>query len=388
MTRIKKTLQKKTTRKSTLAGRLLLAALLVLFAGAVPATADTPAQGQFGEEVDVDEVLLDVLVTDGDGNVVVGLDEDDFVVEEDGEPMEVTGVSFYSNRQFLESSQKARELGIDPNEVPTNRYFILFFHNQRRVFPRLTVNLLDAGRRAKQWVMTDLQPNDYVAVVSYDPKLNVQDFTNDRQAIANAIDEAVQGVDFGRKEAAAPEGVPSLTANLPAGEADRIYEALEMVAEGAGEIRGRKNLVFFSIGFGEPNTFGLYRPDARYYPDTVHALNDNNVAVYSVDLLASNVGFGFQTNFLESVLSQLSNDTGGEFYFNFVNFLTPLEQVSQDTNGYYLVSFKTRHEEGEKGYQEVSVETTNPELETRTRQGYVYGNEMEEMKMERMAGGR
>ena len=38
-------------------------------------------QGEFGEELAVTEVLLDVLVTDANGDVVIGLGADDFVVK-------------------------------------------------------------------------------------------------------------------------------------------------------------------------------------------------------------------------------------------------------------------------------------------------------------------
>ena len=43
-------------------------------------------QGEFGEKLNVHEVLLDVLVTDARGHVIVGLGKDDFVVREDGKP--------------------------------------------------------------------------------------------------------------------------------------------------------------------------------------------------------------------------------------------------------------------------------------------------------------
>src|SRR5947209_9009165 len=53
--------------------------------------------GQFQGKVNVNEVLLDVLVTDAKGNVIVGLDKNDFVVKENGKPVALTGVTFYSN---------------------------------------------------------------------------------------------------------------------------------------------------------------------------------------------------------------------------------------------------------------------------------------------------
>lgn len=349
--------------------------LTALLAAALPLAAQSRPQGAVSEEIQVNDVLLDALVTDRHDNVVLGLGKDDFVVTEDGRPVELNDVTFYSNRRFLESSQRAEELGIDPQAVPAERYFILFFQDQRQLLPRLVAQQLDAGRRARQWVETELLPNDYVAVVSYRYALKLyQDFTNDRDALARAIDEASQGRDPERYRPA-DEGAPSLFRNLSrekAKDVDRIYEALEVVGDAAGAVHGRKNLILFSIGFGEVDSFGFYRPDYRYYPDMVRALNDHNVAVYTIDLIPTSFG-GNLPNLLSNSLSNLAADTGGRYYFNFISFLTPLEQIGQELNGYYLLSYTSRHPQGESGYQKVEVETRNPEFRIRTRQGYEYG---------------
>lgn len=361
--------------------------LLAPFAGAAPAAAapqqeDRPPEAQFEEEVEVTEVLLDVLVTDRRGNVVLGLGPDDFVVEEDGERMEVTDATFYSSRRFLDSAERARELGIDPDAVRTARYFVLFFHDQRDVLPRITAQLLDAGRRAKQWVRSELLPNDYVAVTGYDYKLQVyQDFTNDEEELADAIDKAVRGVDAetwpSRIE---PTEGPSLLANLPDAEeisrmSVRFYGALQVLADAAGATPGRKNLILFSLGFGDVSTLGMYTPDSRYYRPMVRALNDANVAVYSIDLISIDPGGTLLDNVYGSSLSQLSADTGGQYYFSAVNFLTPLERVAEDNGGYYLLSYRSGHPRGESGWQDVEVRTENPDFRTRAREGYRWGDE-------------
>src|SRR5262245_35733171 len=112
--------------------RLALSAVLLSMC-AHAALAQQP--GPYGEQVNVNEVLIDALVTDSQGNIVLGLDKNDFVVRQDGKPVELDSAVFYSNRRFLESSQLAGQLGIDPKQVPDNRYFIVFLHDQRRDFP-------------------------------------------------------------------------------------------------------------------------------------------------------------------------------------------------------------------------------------------------------------
>lgn len=353
-------------------------------AGATPAQEPEEArpQEEVEEEIQVTEVLLDVLVTDRRGNVVLGLGEEDFVVEEDGEPVDVTDVTFYSNRRFLESTDRAEALGIDPERVPTERYFVLFFHDQRRALPRVTGQLLDAGRRAKQWVQSQLLPTDHVAVVGYDYELDVfLDFSTDEEAILGAIDQAVRGVEPEEWPSRRPqtEG-PSILDAMPSAEevadvGQRIYGAMQLLARSLEDVAGRKNLVLFSLGFGEVSTFGFYTPDSRYYRPMVRDLNDANVAVYAIDLISIDPGGGLRENVFGSSLSQLSADTGGRYYFNFVNFLAPLEQIAQDNSGYYLLAYRARHPEGESGYQEVRVETKNSEFRVRAREGYAWGED-------------
>jgi len=361
-------------------------------AGAGPALAQGQTQGQpspsesaqptqFEEQIEVSEVLLDVLVTDGRGNVVLGLGKDDFTVQEDGEPVDLNSVTFYSNREFLESAERAREIGVAADQVPIDRYFVLFFHDQRSLLPRLTAQILDAGRRAKQWTRSMLGPNDYVAVVSYDYQLKIfQDFTTDREAISHAIDQAVRGgEDPGTWPSRRPTGEgPSLFDGMPSPNeirkgSERFYGAMELLAQATGPIQARKNVILFSLGFGEVRDFGFYAPDSRYYRPMIEELNDDNVAVYSIDLISIDPGEPVLENVYGNSLSSISADTGGRYYFNFVNFTTPLEQVARDNNGYYLLSYTSRHPRGESGYQEVTVETKNRQFRTRAREGYRYG---------------
>ena len=337
---------------------------------------------EFGETVEVSEVLLDVLVTDKQGNVVVGLDRDDFLIEEEGDPREPTSVSFYSNRFELREG----EGGIQhpaPNEVVSDRHFVLFFHDPRLVGGPLQGTLLrrhlDATRRSRQWVEEEMLPGDWVAVASYSVKLRIhQDFTQDRAALLAALDNAARGKspsnDVATRRPEPAEGQPSLLVNLPLGKelrkkTTRMYDALTVLADATQGIVGRKNVLLFTIGWGDIQSGGLTsEPDWRYYPEMKQALNDHNVAVYPIYLLPE------ATQTLQGhFLNLLASETGGRYYENFVNFITPIKEVADEANGYYLISYQAEHPAGEIGYREVEVRTRNPELRVKARQGYKYG---------------
>lgn len=375
-----------TTRTHSLFTTSLLG-LLAFAATALPVSAQDAQEptGEFAEQVEVSEVLLDVLVTDRQGNVIIGLGPDDFVVEENGQPLDVSSVSFYSNRRLAGPAPQALEgeLEIEIDTLPEDRYFVLLFDDQRQVENETSVGMirrqLDAARQAKRWVERELLPNDWVAVASYDFKLKVQtDFTKDRKAITRAIDAAMKGRDPEQNWPSRAEGTaePALLDDLPQGDAlrsetQRIYDAVRVLADAAGEIQGRKNLVLFTsgAGFGQINNVGQYLEDPRYYPPMMQALNDNNVAAYMIDLTPLQV-----RHTMSDGMNQLAEETGGEYFFNFTNFLTPLGKIAEENNGYYLLAYRSGHPAGESGYQKVTVRSKSPQFEVKSREGYVYGS--------------
>ena len=365
------------------------AVLLALLLQAPAVVAQDDSQRGFAGEVDVTEVLMDVLVTDKDGNVVLGLTEDDFVITEGKNEIPVNSASFYSNRRFLESSRLAQSLGVEQNVVPADRFFIIFFHDVTQIVPQINNPQLDAARRIKTWVERELLLNDRVAVVSYDVKLKIHlDFTTNRQKIMAAVDDAVTRKDPGTHWPSRQEQTegPSLLANLPTGkdlrkQTTRIYDGIRLLADATSDITGRKNMIFFSLGFDpanrafttSPETLGMWTPDIRYWPPMIESLNNENVAVYSIDLISSTRSGTIQDRIANQGLSALSDDTGGVYYFHYNTFDTPLKRVTDDNNGYYLLSYSAEHEAGTSGYQRVEVRTKNPQLQVRARTGYRFG---------------
>lgn len=361
---------------------LALSVLLLLFcAPAVFADALPQPEAGFAETVEVSEVLLDVLVTDRQGNVVMGLGVDDFLIEEQGKELEASGLSFYSNRFEVRDEESEKVQHPAPGEILSDRYLVLFFHDPRAygVSGQLLRQHLEATRRAKEWVREEKLPSDWVAVVSFDYKLKVQqDFTREPATIEQAIDNAAKGKDPSNEwESRRPEeqeGVPSLLANLPKGktlrkETPRMYDGLRLLANATAGIVGRKSVFLFTIGFGEVRQAGglISEPDRRYYPAMKQALNDNNVAVYSINLQPGS------QNLQGHFLTQLARDTGGEYYETFVNFITPMRQIADENNGYYLLSYQAEHPSGETGYREVKVKVKNPEFRVKARKGYKFG---------------
>ena len=351
----------------------VVVSLVALALASATGQAQKPPAGTFGEKVEISEALADVLVTDHDGNVVLGLEPSDFRVRVDGRPAEVTAATFYSNRRFLDSSA-ASELGIDPAAVPDRRYFLILFDDTRQESfdnPRLISRQLSAGRDTVAWLRRELQPTDRVAVLDFNAHLELQqDFTNDLDALSSAVERAARGerppADWPSRRTA--PGDTSVAASMAkgsdmAGRTPEIHKAITFAAEATRGIAGRKSLILFTTGFGDLDTFGHYRPDPRYDRKMIEALNSANVAVYAVDLAPPATRHS-----LEGCFSHLATATGGQSFLDVVQFGIPLDRVARETNGYYLVS--ARVPGGVSGYHEVDVKVTNPEFRVRSRRGF------------------
>lgn len=355
------------------------AALPAFLIVAFPAAAqkESPGAPTFEGLVEVSEVLIDVLATDENGEIVRGLGKEDFFVEEDGEPVEIRSVSYYSTRYEDPAADAAAE------EIPASRYFILFLEDRARVGelePFKVRQVLRAGREAQRFVEEEMRGSDWMAVFAWDSRLKIyQDFTQDRESLLFAIEQALARVDPAKRDRSARKhrpplsGTPSLVRHLPRGEAlekesREIYDTLRLVGEASGFIVGRKNLLLLTFGFGNGRSVGPRHFDERYYFPMETALNDHNVAVYPIHL--GGRGYGQpQSHFLR----RLAEDTGGEYYENLRDYLAPLTEIGEENAGYYVVSYQSVHPAGEIGYERIEVRARDEAIQVRARKGYRYG---------------
>jgi VWFA-related protein len=310
--------------------------------------------------------LLDVLVTDEDGNVVVGLDAEDFLVEEEGQPMGLESAAFYSNRDLFGALSGEGTAG--EGDAVADRYFALVFYRPPVAAGRdhrLYLQLPELGKSAFQWIVEELQPNDHVAVLAYDSSLRLyQDFSQDRSRLGQALHRAATGrtpdARWPSRAETAQEGIRLRALwerpELPTASADP-FEALALLAEELGTVRGRKMVLLF--GFDLPAIGSA--ENRRGYQPMVEAFNTHNAAVYTVGVTR----LGFQPS-----LEQIAADTGGEYLYHFSSFLSPLRHIARQNSGYYLLSYRSPLARTEAGYREVRVQVRQPGLEVRHRRGY------------------
>jgi VWFA-related protein len=356
---------------------LIAAALLAL---AVPLAAQTQEPPRFGENVEVNVVLLDAIVTDAKGNQILGLGPDDFVVRENGVVQKIESVDYYTNRQLLTSPEGKAPFKVE--RIREERYFVLFFDkpnfdafSDTPAETGLWTVLVRATRDARDFIEQRMLPGDRVAIVGHDVRLKVySDFTSDKAQLSRALNEAVR---FGNGISQAPAGSdPSILRALDhdemIGHTGTVYQALETLGDALRPIKARKNVILFSAGIyesGETVRNGLPLTESRYYQPMIQSLNAANVTVDAISLLP----YPDETPIFHHTLARIARETNGEYYRHAVNFGGLLRRIERQNNGYYLITYTAKHPRGTHGFQKVDVTVKEPSLRIKAREGYVYG---------------
>jgi VWFA-related protein len=165
----------------------------VLLAAADPAAAapkerDEPEVPPIVDEIRVDVVNVDVVVTDKDGNPVPGLTPEDFVLYEDSQRREITNFySFVDGRATEDGVAAEAEASSDAEawpESPTRRRMVILFDNQslesrdrRRAIEAVERFILEQFDGTYEW-----------AVVAYGSEVQlVEPFTDDKTRVLASL---------------------------------------------------------------------------------------------------------------------------------------------------------------------------------------------------------
>lgn len=345
---------------------------VALLALSLPAFSQQP----FEEQIDVNVVLLDVIVTDPKGNHILGLGADDFIIKENGVEQTVDSVDYFTNRRLLDQREEQAPFKVE--RVRDERFFIFFFDKPSppaALFDELT----QAREAVKAFLNTEMKETDLVAIVGHDVRLKVySDFTNDKKQLNSALNDATR---FGRGIMKAPAGDgPSILRNFVTKDlvnrTGTVYQALDLLGESVRPIRARKNLVLFSPGIADREEYifagGMLSSRSRYLDPALESLNAANVSVYGIQLQRDIDS----TPLFHQRLDEISESTGGRYFRLNVSFKPALQQIEHTNNGYYLVTYRSPHTKGESGFQKVDVNVKNRSFKVVARSGYRYGREL------------
>lgn len=341
-------------------------ALLIVALSAFGQNPPAQTTSRFGENIDVNLVVLDAVVTDSRGHQILGLDKNNFVVKENGVAQPVESVEYFTNRTLLNATEENAPFQVE--RTHEERYYIFFFDKPEE--GRLWDRLARARGGAKEFV-NSMKPGDRIAVVAHDVRLKVySDFTNDKAQLIRAIDD-IAGNGRGLTSGTGPM-MKAINTDRMMNATGTPYEALDVVGNAVRGIRGRKDLILFSPGIVDNSqqiANGMVMNQSRYYEPMIESLNGANVTVHALNIQEDFTSLPF----IHQTLEQTAAATNGEYFRNVVTFGPLLKRIEQETNGYYVITYYAHHPRGTAGFQKVKVSLTNPEFRVKARTGYSFG---------------
>jgi VWFA-related protein len=414
----------------------LLAALLLL-AGAAVLPAQEPAAGPpEGKDeafpAEVEQVVVDLVVSDEEGNPIAGITGDDLLVSEDGVPQAI--VSFEAIRLPDEPApEPPAPPRISTNTQPAShrgRLFVIVFDDlnlspqrsrdaKAAVASFLTngvregdhVTLIATGGEA--WWTTRMESgrDELIDVVKRLDGRRLMDDTRERMTDWEAMrihvyhDELVIGHVLRRFE---QYGVDRLTSsdprNLMAGttadpvastRAAQVYfqararnrvtlEVLERALNGLAGVKGRKSVILVSEGFiNDPNLEEFRRVNAasRRANAAIYFVNARGLDGMPVELSAQfgppidarDIGFAFSTNDMVDDGSEvLAEDSGGFVVENTNDLDSGIERIARESQTYYLLGYVSSNTVRDGRFREIEVELKDggKDRRIRARRGY------------------
>jgi VWFA-related protein len=372
-------------------------AIACLLAALPVAAQDGPLPDLFSDVIDVRVVNVEVVVTDGQGNRVRGLQPGDFELRVDRSPVPIDYFTEIDEGRALEATDG--DVGsvavLAPNQPVPTSYLVfiddLFAIKQRRdrVLKRLEEDLVRLG------------PADRVAVVAHDGRelSLITHWTGDRADIETALLEARNRKPYGllyrhgmgwergdktRRSVMAAAGAVRSFANAPG------RKVMLLLIEGWATVADTWN---FRSAYG---TASAGTTLDRLYSPLVNAANLVGYSLYPIDL----PGFqgapgppisGFGTTMapafsgaigayaawsavpeqrFHNVLHFLAGETGGLPMINSFS-KKALSETAEDTRSYYWLGFEPPRNEDDRLHEIAVRLPRHSDLRVRTREHYL-----------------
>ena len=367
-----------------------------------PTPAQTPAPAQAQQpappptyHISVQEVLLDVVVTDKAGHPIPGLTAADFAVTEEGQPQAIRSLTWHAP---MTAADVARLTATPP--LPPNTFTNYTPIRNTNVATVILLDAMDTPITAQQYLRQDLikyfrhmAPGTPVAIFQLDTEMHlIQGFSSDPQVLLAAAESK--------------RDMPSLSKPIYGdrgqyrrARAQILRDGMRMMGRYLAGFPGRKNLIWFTgqapmtirlgYGFGDPfyDNFDVTGDDPTL-DNLTATLTTSRIAVYPVDVRGLGILPGFSAagpgrpgaysaarymylhdqNYMN--LERVANQTGGEAFDNLNEFGPLIAKITSQTAGYYTLSYATTNQEWEGEYRNIALTVDRPGARLVYRHGY------------------
>ena len=283
-------------------------------------------------------VVLDVLVTDEDGNVLGGLKQENFRVLDDGKPQIITNFA--------------------PTDDPITIVILMEYSGLAYDYFAYKAAYWGSG------ILNHLDSKDWVALVTYDMRPTIQ-------------------VDFTRNKAEVQVALNSLS--YPGFSEANLFDALIDTLEKLEHVKGKKSILLITTGV---DTFSKTTLD-----ETIQKVKQNDVTIFSVGVAESEYQMAEARSGVSAIgylqsknqLQTFANLTGGIAYFP--RFEGEIPGIFRSVVGFlrneYDLGFSPSNESLDGKYHRLKVEIVAPDgrplkvtdKKGRVRKIFVYARE-------------
>lgn len=337
-----------------------------------PAGLPTPtAQPTPTFRASVDAVVVDVYVTDKEGQPVRGLTVDDFEVFENGRRQPIT--AFTTVEITVERSESVwpdAEPDVLTNSRPPGRVYMFILDGS--VAPDMAVRTRHLLHR---FFAENFGDNDLAAIVGGRGLVtDGQDFTNNRRLLLAAVDK-FSGDSTSPDTPNKFDGVAQRLQGYSASQSDLrdLQERMEFLARMPGQ---RKAVVWVTqmIGFDAYDVIdyqgGVLRLHAEYAHAAMSAATRGNIRIYPINpkgcCLEGPDGLELVMDF-----RAVAALTGGFAHVNSNEFTDAFERLVHETSTYYIVGFDSSQKPRSGRYTTFDVTVKRPDLQVKARPGVV-----------------
>jgi VWFA-related protein len=361
--------------------------LLVALMGSVT-VAQSPAgqdgldrAAQFTLSQTVRLVVLDVVVTDKQGNLVPDLTSKDFAIYEDKQKQTIH--SFEGSTDHHLPPEVRVESTADLAKAPDTPVTILVLDELNTRFEDMAY----ARFTLKSYLLRQsaVLPHPVALLVAGNTKFKVlMDYTRDRAALLNALDQHFPEYPWKMQ----------LSGKSGPGTAERLamsLGSLQQIAQATSGHPGRKNVIWVGRGFPSVNTIQSPDRDALVIQGAlrtaINALRDARITLSTIDPTANasstvdietpddlataedeNGGDPFPGNVNFQLIAPA---TGGRVFYSRNDIDNEIGTSIRDGENYYTLSYSPSNRNDQaQPYRRISIQINRPGLIATTRNGY------------------
>jgi len=346
-------------------------------------------------EVTVTLKLIQVTVTDKEGNPVTDLRKEDFILFDNNQERILT--EFEKHNIHLprgatttaETKPLLEKRPLEPVQPILNRKFFLFFD-----FAWTDPQMVQKFREtALHFVDKSLLPTDEVSVLSFTGgrQLQVHFFqTTEHEKVrrffgdlglketSRRAEDPEESYQRGLEAGDLPDSRPGAEMGLPfpdvaAGDpgaevllkSHHYLDNLTGLALALRYVPGQKHLMLISGGI---TPFIYEHPLLRFKAENlIQELNNSNVAVFSLRAAPMSMAPDFHTG--AATLQKWATETGGKYFGNFFKADEHLEQIKILTSTYYVLGYSVS-ETWDGKYHKIKVKVSRPGCKVMAQKGY------------------